>query len=174
MVHVGDGDGVAQPPATLTIVGLDDPRARALENMHIEEMRSRYGGRGPGPLAAAEFDPPDGCFVVATIAGEAVACGGFHRLRPEIAEIKRMFVEPGARGRGLGGRILRFLEQRAQTVGCTEAWLETGSEQPDAIALYSSAGYRPVAPYGEFKNDERSRCFSRMLGEDSSPSGLAR
>lgn len=168
-----DVEGTAAEVA-LTVVSLDDPRARALENKHIEEMKSLYGGRGPGPLVGEEFVPPDGCFVVAVHDGVAVGCGGFHRLSPEIAEIKRMFVERDLRGRGVGRRILRSLEDRARAVGCAECWLETGSEQPDAIALYTSAGYRPMTPYGEFKTDERSRCFRRPLGDDGSPSGLSR
>ncbi len=168
-----DDDKGAGADGALTIVSLDDPRARALENKHIEEMKGRYGGRGPGPLAAAEFVPPDGCFVVAVRDGVDVGCGGFHRLHPATAEIKRMFVERPARGGGVGRRILGFLEEQARTAGCAESWLETGSEQPDAIALYTSAGYRPMAPYGEFKEDERSRCFRRPLGDGGSASGLS-
>ena len=150
----------------LLIVELDDPRARALENKHIVEMKGLYGGRGPGPLTAQEFVPPDGCFVVSVLDGEAVGCGGFHLVAPHIAEIKRMFVERDVRGRGIGRRILRFLERQAREAGCRQVWLETGSEQPDAIAIYTSAGYRPIAPYGEFKEDERSRCFGRPLDDD--------
>jgi GNAT superfamily N-acetyltransferase len=166
-----DGDG---SEITLAVVDLDDPRARALEAKHIEEMKSLYGGRGPGPLTAAEFVAPDGCFVVAVHHGADVGCGGFHRIHPAVAEIKRMFVERAARGAGVGRRILRFLEQTALAAGCDEAWLETGSEQPPAIALYTAAGYRPIPPYGEFKEDDRSRCFRRTLGGDDRSGGLSR
>jgi GNAT superfamily N-acetyltransferase len=156
-----EADGEAE--AVVHVVGLDHPQARELEQRHIEEMKRLYGGRGPGPLEGDEFEPPGGCFVVAVLDGSALACGGFHHLRPGVAEIKRMYVDSGARRRGLGRRVLQFLEDEARAAGYAEAWLETGSEQPEAMALYVSAGYRPVAPYGEFKEDERCRCFARTL-----------
>lgn len=71
---------------------------------------------------------------------------------------------PAPVGRGVGRRILAYLEERAGAAGHTEVWLETGSEQPEAIALYVSAGYQPMGPYGEFKHDGRSRCFYRTFG----------
>lgn len=157
-------DDRAQSEIVVLVVPLDDPRARALEARHIAEMMRRYGGRGPGLLLGDEFEPPLGCFVVAAVDDVAVGCGGFRPLRPGIAEIKRMYVDTSARGRGIGRRLLAFLEDRARSIGYTEMWLETGSEQPEAISLYVSAGYEPMVPYGEFQHDERSRCFSRLLG----------
>ena len=144
-------------------VGLGDDRAQRLEAAHIAEMDDRYGSGGPGRVAREEFDPPDGCFVVAVVGGTAVGCGGFRRLGPGRAEIKRMYVDPSVRGHGVGRRLLRELEHRAGAAGYSELWLETGTEQPEAIALYVSAGYQAVAPYGEFRDDPRSRCFQRSL-----------
>ena len=83
---------------------------------------------------------------------------------PGIAEIKRMYVDPAVRGRGIGRSLLRFLEQQAAIASYNQLWLETGTEQPEAIALYTSAGYRAMDPYGEFRHDSRSRCFYRTLG----------
>jgi GNAT superfamily N-acetyltransferase len=150
---------------SLCVVPVDDPRARALERRHIAEMAQRYDGGGPALLRAEEFDPPHGCFVlaVAVVEDASVTCGGFRHLSPGVAEIKRMFVDPVARRRGIGARILAFLEHRAEEAGYREAWLESGSEQPEAISLYVAAGYEPRAAYGEFKQDPRSRCFSRRL-----------
>jgi putative acetyltransferase len=148
---------------SLCVVSVDDPQVRALERRHIAEMAQRYDGGGPAPLRAEEFDPPHGCFVVAVVDGTAVACGGFRPLSPGVAEIKRMFVDPVARRRGIGARVLGFLERRAHEAGYREAWLESGSEQPEAISLYLAAGYQPRGAYGEFKHDPRSRCFSRRL-----------
>jgi GNAT superfamily N-acetyltransferase len=148
---------------SLCIKAVDDPQVRALERRHIAEMGQRYDGEGPAPLEAEEFEPPEGCFVVAVVDGDPVACGGFRYLSPGVAEIKRMFVDRAARRQGLGARILAFLEQRAVEVGYREAWLESGSEQPEAISLYEAAGYEPRPAYGEFKHDPRSRCFSRLL-----------
>jgi len=147
------------------VVRLDHPQVRDLESAHLAEMIARYGGGGPGPVHGHEFEPPDGCFVLASIGPTAVGCGGFRRLRSGVAEIKRMFVDDAARGGGIGRRMLVFLEERARAAGYRESWLETGTEQPEAIGLYASAGYQPIDPYGEFKDEARSRCFARTLGE---------
>jgi GNAT superfamily N-acetyltransferase len=144
-------------------VGLGDPRARTLEAAHIAEMNLRYGTGGPGHVAEEGFDPPLGCFLLALIDGTPVGCGGFRRLDRRRAEIKRMYVDPAVRGHGVGRALLAAIEVRAGLAGYGEVWLETGSEQPEAIALYVSSGYVPVAPYGEFKDDSRSRCFTRPL-----------
>jgi GNAT superfamily N-acetyltransferase len=145
------------------VVAVDSPEARELERRHIAEMATRYSGTGPARLIAEEFEPPRGCFVVAVLDHEAVACGGYRYLSPGVAEIKRMYVDPGARRRGIAARLLAFLEDKARAAGYREVWLECGSEQPDAIALYEGAGYAPRPAYGEFNDDPRSRCFSRML-----------
>ena len=144
-------------------VGLGDPRARTLEAAHIAEMNLRYGTGGPGHVAEQGFDPPEGCFLLAVVDGIPVGCGGFRRLDRRRAEIKRMYLDPAVRGRGMGRVLLADLEIRAGMAGYCEVWLETGTEQPEAIALYVSSGYGPVPPYGEFKDDPRSRCFMRPL-----------
>jgi len=74
-----------------------------------------------------------------------------------------MYVDPSGRGKGLGRQILQHLEERAVTAGYRESWLEAGTAQPEAISLYVSFGYSAVEPYGEFKDDPRSRCFMRSL-----------
>jgi GNAT superfamily N-acetyltransferase len=160
MTDVVDTDTGSE--VSLLVVPLDDPRARALEADYLVDMAVRYGG-GPGPVHADGFEPPGGCFVVVVLGGRPVGCGGFRAHRSGIAEMKRMYVDPLSRGRGIGRRMLAFLEERARSASYTDMWLETGSAQPEAIALYRSAGYEPMVPYGEFKRDERSRCFSRRL-----------
>lgn len=153
----------------MTVVPFDHVMARQMEDKLVAEMIHRYGRAGPGPLPIEHFAPPQGCFVVATLDGAAVACGGFRFLRPQVAEIKRMYVDPAVRGRGLGKRHLAFLEERAREAGYSQLWLETGSAQPEAVLLYTAAGYRPIEPYGEFKHDSGSRCFSRTLGAAVTP-----
>jgi len=149
----------------LRTVAVDSPGARQLQDRQIAEMARRYGGAGPAPLRGDEFDPPAGCFVVAVVEGVEVACGGIRHLGPGVAEIKRMYVDPVLRRRGLGARVLAFLEEQARAAGYGEMWLETGIEQPDAISLYVGAGYHPRPPYGEFKDDPRNRSFSRSLDD---------
>ena len=158
----GGGD-TAHGGVELVEVLLGDPRARMLEEAHIAEMNLRYGSGGPGRVAEEGFDPPVGCFLLAVVDGTPLGCGGFRPLDRRRAEIKRMYVDPSIRGRGVGRHLLHALEERTAAYGYHEVWLETGTEQPEAIALYVSSGYVAVPPYGEFKDDPRSRCFMRPL-----------
>ncbi len=151
----------------LRAVGLNDPEAEGLERRLMAEMDDRYGTWGPSPISAEGFVQPDGCFLVARDHGQAIGCGGFRRIGDGRAEIKRMYVDPTARGRGVGCRILQTLEELAAAAGYHEMWLETGAEQPEAISLYVSAGYRPAPRYGEFRADPRSRCFRLVLSGDA-------
>ncbi|HVA04947.1 MAG TPA: GNAT family N-acetyltransferase [Acidimicrobiales bacterium] len=75
------------------------------------------------------FAPPDECFVVAISDGVAAACGGLRILSLGVGEIKRMYVDPALRRRGVGARVLAFLEERARVMGYSQTWLETGIEQ---------------------------------------------
>jgi GNAT superfamily N-acetyltransferase len=101
-----------------------------------------------GPSARpSEFAPPAGCFVVAYQDGVAVAGGGFKRLDARTAEIKRMFVAPDARGRGVARLILRELERIATVGGYALVRLDTGPEQPHALALYESEHYHAIGDY---------------------------
>jgi GNAT superfamily N-acetyltransferase len=157
------GDDHSPSEIVLHIVPLDDEQAQELEARLIADIVQRYGPGGPGPVPIEDFSPPRGCFVVGVLDSEPVCCGGFRHLRTGVAEIKRMYVDPSVRGRGIGRRMLCYLEEHAVAAGYGETWLETGTEQPEAISLYVSVGYLPLKPYGEFKDDERNRSFYRSL-----------
>jgi GNAT superfamily N-acetyltransferase len=115
----------------------------------------------------ASVSPPLGTFLVAWLDGEAVGCGG---LRPAptgehgVAEIKRMYVTPVARGQGVSRALLAGLEGAAADLGYRRVILETGTRQQEAMALYESAGYEPIASYGAYRYSELSRCFGKDLG----------
>jgi GNAT superfamily N-acetyltransferase len=94
-----------------------------------------------------DFAPPDGAFLVGAPHGEPVCGGGVKRLFPGCAEIKRMYVAPAARGRGLARALLSALEDEARRLGYVTVRLDTGPRQPHAHALYLSAGYRPIDDY---------------------------
>jgi len=96
---------------------------------------------------AAEMRPPSGLFLVASLAGEPIGCGGlkFHADAP--AYIKRMWVADSARGLGLGRRLLAELENHAAAHGAHAVQLETNKALVEAIRLYRSAGYVEVAPF---------------------------
>jgi GNAT superfamily N-acetyltransferase len=74
-----------------------------------------------------------------------------------------MYVAPAARGRGLSRLVLAALEDEARELGYSFLRLETGDRQPEAIKLYASAGYEPIARYGPFVDDPRSVCFEKRL-----------
>jgi GNAT superfamily N-acetyltransferase len=147
----------------LVRVALADRRAQALEDAMLAETAERYRSERPGPVDGAVFDPPDGLFALVVADGRPIGCGGFRRLGPDQAELKRMYVAPSHRGKAAGRLLLGFLEEQALGVGYKDMWLETGTEQPEAISLYVSSGYLPVAPYGEFKDDPRCRSFTKAL-----------
>ncbi|UTT47647.1 GNAT family N-acetyltransferase [Rhodococcus gordoniae] len=130
---------------------LDDPDVLALiGEVQLEYVR-RYGGPDDTGLLPHEFRPPRGVFLLALTDGIPGGIGGWrapepsHRgLRDGDAEIKRMYVRANARRRGVAERVLGALERTATDAGRRRMVLETGSEQPEAIALYAKAGYVPM------------------------------
>ena len=129
-----------------------------------EELLERHGRPGSGgEPPATDFEPPDGAFVVGYDAGKAVACGGICRYDERVGEIRRMYVAPSARGRGLSRKLLATLEDAAREFGYETVRLETGYRQFEAIALYRSSGYEPIERYGPYVGDERSVCFEKRL-----------
>ena len=141
----------------------DDPTALALVRAMVEELDVVYGGRLDDPAAPTatpeEMSPPGGAFVVVYDDGAPVAGGGVKRLDDETAEIKRMYVVPDARSRGLARRLLRALEEAARGLGYARVRLDTGPLQPHAQALYESEGYREIPdynanPYASFWGDK--------------------
>lgn len=131
----------------------------------IDELAERYGEDQGGPnvdeLAAA-----DATFLVARIDGRAVACGAFRELAPGVVEIKRMYVEPSARRRGLARAILRELERLAREAGVEAVRLETGLRQPEAIALYESEGYERFECWPPiYSEDPLSVCFEKRFAQ---------
>ena len=143
----------------------DSEAARELADALEAELLATYDGvPGSGGLPAASiFEPPGGIFVVGWEDGEPVACGGIARYDGATAEIRRMYVVPEARGRGLSRRLLTALEDEARALGCSLVRLETGKLQTEAVGLYASAGFRLIPRYGPFANDPRSVCFEKRL-----------
>jgi ribosomal protein S18 acetylase RimI-like enzyme len=139
----------------------------------IEEVQSeyvaRYGGPDETPLDPLMFEPPEGSFFVGYVDGEPVATGAWRRSgvrafgTDRTAEVKRMYVVPAARGRGLARRMLTALETSAAAHGFEALVLETGINQPEAIGLYESSGYVPVPPFGHDRESPLSRCYARRL-----------
>jgi GNAT superfamily N-acetyltransferase len=144
---------------------LDSSAARRLLEAFRREVVEYYPSWSPavGPTAdPQEFEPPAGAFLIVYADGEAVGCGGFKRLDSGTAEIKRMFVSPSARGRGIGRRILEHLEGGARDAGYASIRLDTGDRLPAALDLYRAAGYHEIPDYNG--NPSASHWFEKTLG----------
>ena len=134
------------------------------------EYVARYGGPDNTPMDSSVFDEPAGAFFVGYLDDIPVAMGGW-RMRPDVvrldsrqtAEIKRMYVAPRGRRRGLARVVLAHLEQTARIAGADVIVLETGIAQPEAIALYESSGYEPVEKFGHYAWSPKSRCYGKRL-----------
>jgi GNAT superfamily N-acetyltransferase len=127
----------------------DDPDVQRLAADQQAEVRARYDGKGePGtPPSAADISV---VLVARSDDGDALGCGALRALAAGAAEVKRMYVAPAARGRGVANALLAELEDAARQRGWTTLRLETGPRQPEAIGLYSRAGYRPIAAFGAY------------------------
>ncbi|MGE0794517.1 MAG: GNAT family N-acetyltransferase [Acidimicrobiia bacterium] len=133
----------------------EDPAAGFLAAME-GELASMYG-RPPETLARDRLLAPDGAYAVGWERGRPVAGGGFTRYDATTAEIRRMYVVPDARSRGVARRLLAAVEGMARRRGYRAAILDTGARQPHAEALYRSAGYVDVEPF----NDSPAVFFGR-------------
>jgi GNAT superfamily N-acetyltransferase len=147
-------DGVEIKPAART-----DADVLALTTAQQAELAARYGE--DQPLVDLH---PDIEFVVLRLDGAAVGCVGLQPISPGLGEIKRMYVEPASRGRGLSRLLLAEVESLALVQGLTNLRLETGTLQHEAIGLYTRHGYLPTPPYPAFENETVSRCFAKQLG----------
>ena len=132
------------------------------------ELLTRYGVPADrddvtDDLAADHLAPPLGMFLVGWIGDEPIACGGVRRHDDTTGEVKRMYVAPEHRGRGHSRVMLRSLEDRARALGYTRLVLETGTKQPEAIALYESEGYARIAAYGYYRDAPDTRCYAKDL-----------
>jgi GNAT superfamily N-acetyltransferase len=95
----------------------------------------------------AGYAPPDGALLLCTESGVAVGCVAFKRLDESACEMKRMFVPPMARGRGVGRALTDTLLPLAREAGYREMYLDTSVRQTEAIALYRDLGFEEVGPY---------------------------
>jgi GNAT superfamily N-acetyltransferase len=141
----------------------DDPEITVLIKDLQDEYVLRYGSPDETPVDPAQFAPPDGMFVVCTIDGAIAAMGGLRRHGDGVGEIKRMYVPEPLRRRGLARALLAELERRAKAAGLTRVVLNTGMEQPEAVALYESAGYTPTEGYGTYCGAELALFFGKNL-----------
>ena len=134
------------------------------------ELCSAYAEPGANHFALdpAEVAPGRGAFLVVHLDGKPVGCGAVRLLDDETGELKRMYVAPELRGRGLGRRLVAALEAEALTLGARRLVLETGVRQTRALALYRNTGFRAIPLYGEYcLSPATSICLGKELPRNS-------
>ena len=103
-------------------------------------------------------------FVVVAYENEIpVGCGAIKEYDTDTMEVKRMYVSPGNRGKGIATQVLTELENWAVEMSYKKTVLETGKRQPEAIHLYTGSGYRQIPNYGQYANMENSLCFEKNI-----------
>lgn len=148
-----------EPPPSA--VAHDDPDLLVLLEAYFDELRERLGSFDPPSAEELRADGARGVVLLAYEGGAPVACGSLRVLDEETAEVKRMFVAPKARGRGHARRILRALEDRARSFGCSRVVLDTAAPLEQAAKLYLREGYVEIDRYND--NPYAARWFQKML-----------
>ena len=140
----------------------------------IDSLNAELSGVYPEPGANHfHLDPEEvadgrGTFLVVYRGGTPVGCGALRLLDAETAELKRTYVSPIVRGKGLGRRLLAALEAEARALGVRRLVLETGVRQAAAFALYRATGFQPIPLFGEYcLSPETSVCLGKVLDHES-------
>lgn len=135
----------------------DDGELAGLLNAAFAELVARYGAEGRSSVHEQAR------FLVALVDGRAVGCGAVQPVDDTTGELKRMYVVPEHRGRGVARSLLGALEDLARGQGYQWLRLATGVRQPEAIRLYERCAYALVEPYGKYVHDPLSRCYRKAL-----------
>lgn len=133
----------------------------------IEELQAHLGAQYPVEsqhgYSIEQLLRERVAFFVARLAGDVAGCGGVQHYTDGYGELKRMYVRPAFRGRGVARALLERLAAQALRDGAAALRLETGIHQHEAIALYVSAGFREIGPFGPYTEDPNSRFFEKPL-----------
>jgi putative acetyltransferase len=130
-----------------------DPELAALVTAQQRETRD-----------VAAFAPDDdSAYLVAAIDGRAVACAGWRPLGGGVAELRRMYVRPAFRGRGIARQLIVWVEEEALVAGCPIIRLDASPTLEAAIGLYLSSGYQPIPAYGRAAGNPERVCFEKRL-----------
>lgn len=155
--------------ATALAVAPEDPRtpdARALVGALDAYLDALYPPENNYLLDVESLRDPAVTFFVARAgghAGEALGCAALRALDGSTGELKRMYVRPEARGRGVGGALLDAVEARARALGLAQLKLETGTAQPEALALYRARGFARCEPFGEYAAHPLNEFYAKAL-----------
>jgi putative acetyltransferase len=161
-----DQDNVARIAVAEIVVTTESPSSNAA--LHLveglaRELRERYGDAANEAFYPADVQVPGGAFVIAWLGERPLGFGAFGPLRPGVGELKRVFVEKDVRQQGVGGRILGQLEAVARRTGYDALRVAPRVTQPEAVHLYTSAGYAPIPRYGRYVDDPLYLCLEKRL-----------
>ncbi len=153
------------PAAEFLLADPAAPPSRELMRAMEEEIERLYGDR-PGsihsvPAPVELMRPPAGAFLHVVVDGDPAGCGGVKPLGEGTCEIKRMYLRPAVRGRGLSAGLLAALERKATELGYARVRLDTGDRQEAAMHLYRSRGYREIPDYN--RNTQATHWFEKEL-----------
>ncbi|CAM3713550.1 GNAT family N-acetyltransferase [Isoptericola cucumis] len=174
LTHVPQGTTGDGPVVTIDAVAWDDPVAVALRAEAVADLGRRYGGDED---AKEVIDPasvvvtllvrvdgaPAGCGSVRDVSGTDDLRGRGTLHPAATGEVKRVYVDPAFRGRGLARQLMAELERSVRRVGFRRLVLETGTAQPEAIGLYTALGFEPIEPYGKFAGEPEQRSYGKRL-----------
>lgn len=164
------------PNLDIRVSRYDHPDAQRLTDEVQQEYVRRYGSPDDSPIDPAEFADPNGLFLIGYDDGVPVAMGGWRphgsehpetRWAAPAAEIKRMYVAESARGLGYARAVLAQLEATSSAAGIRWLLLETGQRQPEAIALYRSAGFHEIPVFGHYAEAALSIHLGKLVGEQA-------
>lgn len=147
----------------------DDSRLAPLLQAYWDEMADRYEEED-GEVPMKPLHHLTRWILLTDDDGSPAGCGAVQPLEGtepgaprEIGEVKRVYVVPWARGRGYSRTIMARLVDIAREEGFTSLWLDTGTPQHEAVALYERMGWRPIPSYGQFADDPRTLCYALDL-----------
>lgn len=157
-------------PIVIRELPTDSPDVAVLDEEVQAYYVSIYGSPDGSPMDHDGFTPPAGAFYLGYDGDEPVSMGGWRHHEPiegfaarRPAEIKRMYVRASARGRGLARQMLAHLERSAAAAGADALVLETGSVQPDAVALYRSSGFVDIPAFGYYAGEELAVHLGKVI-----------
>ena len=145
----------------------DDDVLEMVERLDVS-MKDMYPPESTHLIPPEELSAGANRFFAVKVDGKLMGCGGFRVVGRDYAEIKRIFVDPSARGLGLAKALQNRLESESRLLGVLEMKLETGIFQPEAIGLFERCGYTQCPVFGDYpKNDSYSYFMRKSLEENA-------
>lgn len=148
----------------------DDAALVAMVAAQQSELSVRYGENPDHGFTQPPLHADTTWLVLHDDDGAALGCAAVQPLShtvadaaPDLGEVKRLYVVPDARGRGLSRVLMDAVETAARDLGYRRLQLETGMQQPEALALYRGLGYTDIAPYGYYKDSAETVCLTKEL-----------